>query len=298
MHLIKATVIKAILAGTAATATVSTGVVLTAAAVEFSTGNHAEAAKEIETEEEDSTFSVETSAPSMIVSQESNDDADGYLIDTTDSNYEIEDTGVVHNNMTVVSNTGISSPAKTADSNKTADSSPAGVTGNTGNDSALAGNTVNTAVNTNNSAVDDTVNTAANTDNGSVSAAADTGNDSVKTAASVNNSAPTTADTGNSAVSTAANTDNGNNAASSGTTSAPDYHHFTSIYGDNGELLRVEYYVEDQNLPAEYSDVTDYDKDTNSYTETVYRYDEENEVEVVVRTDTYVGGELVSSEVP
>ena len=72
----------------------------------------------------------------------------------------------------------------------------------------------------------------------------------------------------------------------------------TSIYGDDGTLLRVEYYVEDQNLPAEYSDVANYDEDTNSYTETVYRYDKENEVEVVVRTDTYINGELVSSETP
>ena len=72
----------------------------------------------------------------------------------------------------------------------------------------------------------------------------------------------------------------------------------TSIYGDDGVLLRVEYYVEDQNLPTEYSDVTNFDGDTNFYTETVYRYDDENEVEVVVRTDTYVNGELVSSETP
>lgn len=82
-------------------------------------------------------------------------------------------------------------------------------------------------------------------------------------------------------------TDNGSN-----------YHHTTSIYtNDESTLLRVEYY-DDNNTLFEYSSVSDYDKDTNSYTETVYQYDEENQVSVVTRTDTYVNGELVSSETP
>ncbi|MDE6749933.1 MAG: hypothetical protein K2K21_12865 [Lachnospiraceae bacterium] len=77
----------------------------------------------------------------------------------------------------------------------------------------------------------------------------------------------------------------------------PSYNHTTSIYGDNEHktLLRVEYY-DDNNKLYEYSDVVYSDKDTNSYTETVYRYDEESKEEIVTRTDTYVNGELVSSE--
>lgn len=312
MHLIKATMLKAILAGAAATATVSTGVVLTVAVVEFSTGNYADASKEIEIEGEDQTFNAETYVSPIIVSQENNDDTDSYFIDTTDSNHEIDDIGAVHDNITAVANISIGNSVKTADTSMTADSSLASVTGNTGNGSALAGNTVNASVNIDNvpgSTVDNTVNTAvdtsnssvnsaADTDNGSVSTAAYNGNGSVNTAVNVDNNALSAVDVGNSPVYTAVNSDNGNDTASSSATSLPDYHHSTSIYDDDGALLRVEYYVEDQNLPAEYSDVTDYDKDTNSYTETVYRYDEENEVEVVVRTDTYVGGELVSSEVP
>lgn len=84
---------------------------------------------------------------------------------------------------------------------------------------------------------------------------------------------------------------------SSVTNNAPSYNHTTSIYEDNAytTLLRVEYY-DDNNKLVEYSDITYNDKDTNSYTETVYRYDEENQREVVTRTNTYENGVLVSSE--
>lgn len=86
-----------------------------------------------------------------------------------------------------------------------------------------------------------------------------------------------------------------NNVASPAVTT-PSYHHTTSIYtNDMSTLLRVEYYDENNKL-FEYSSVTYDDKDTNSYTENVYRYDEENNVQVPTRTDTYVNGELVSSE--
>lgn len=72
-----------------------------------------------------------------------------------------------------------------------------------------------------------------------------------------------------------------------------NYHHTTSIYtNDESTLLRVEYY-DDNNKLFEYSQVTNYDKDTNSYTENVYQHDN---VETPIRTDTYVNGELVSSE--
>lgn len=88
-----------------------------------------------------------------------------------------------------------------------------------------------------------------------------------------------------------------NSTPSAASNNTPGYNHTTSIYEDNEHktLLRVEYY-DDNNKLYEYSDVVYDDKDTNSYTETVYRYDEENNVEVVTRTDTYVNGELVSSE--
>lgn len=87
-----------------------------------------------------------------------------------------------------------------------------------------------------------------------------------------------------------------NEGAASDSTGGGNYGHTTSIYtNDESTLLRVEYYDENNKL-VEYSSVTDYDTDTKSYTETVYRYDDENQVQVVVRTDTYVNGELVSSE--
>lgn len=78
----------------------------------------------------------------------------------------------------------------------------------------------------------------------------------------------------------------------------PKYDHTTSIYtNDESTLLRVEYYDENNKL-FEYSSVDNYDKDTNSYTETVYKWDNENDTQVTVRTDTYVNGELVSSDKP
>lgn len=75
------------------------------------------------------------------------------------------------------------------------------------------------------------------------------------------------------------------------------YDHTTSIYTDDrSTLVRVEYYDENNNL-IKYSDVTDYDSSTNSYTENIYSYDEEKG-EVHERTDTYVNGSLSSSEEP
>lgn len=77
---------------------------------------------------------------------------------------------------------------------------------------------------------------------------------------------------------------------------AQNYHHTTSIYAnDDSTLLRVEYY-DDNNKLFEYSSVTNFDKTTNSYTETVYRYDDEKQEQVATRTDTYVNGQLASSQ--
>lgn len=76
-----------------------------------------------------------------------------------------------------------------------------------------------------------------------------------------------------------------------------DYNRTTSIYGgeDGKTLIRVEYYDENNKL-SHYSDVTNYDPETKSYTEEIYHYDEEKNEEVLDRTNTYVDGNLSSSE--
>lgn len=122
---------------------------------------------------------------------------------------------------------------------------------------------------------------------------------SYNTNAAVTNFEAGTVATGNVGVNPAvnANINSTPSVASGNINNTPSYNHTTSIYEDNEHktLLRVEYY-DDNNKLYEYSDVVYSDKDTNSYTETVYRYDEENNEEIVTRTDTYVNGELVSSE--
>ena len=76
-----------------------------------------------------------------------------------------------------------------------------------------------------------------------------------------------------------------------------NYDRTTSIYGgeDGKTLIRIEYYDENNKL-SHYSDVTNYDPDTKSYTEEIYHYDEEKNEEVLDRTNTYVDGNLSSSE--
>lgn len=75
-----------------------------------------------------------------------------------------------------------------------------------------------------------------------------------------------------------------------------NYDRTTSIYDDDGKtLIRIEYYDENNKL-SHYSDVTNYDPDTKSYTEEIYHYDEEKNEEVLDRTNTYVDGNLSSSE--
>ena len=140
-----------------------------------------------------------------------------------------------------------------------------------------------------------TYNTTAATGNGNIAAGGNnwgaspavTGNSYI--AAGGNNLG--TGTSGNANINSAPST------ASGSINNTPSYNHTTSIYEDNEHktLLRVEYY-DDNNKLYEYSEVVYNDKDTNSYTETVYRYDEDNNEEVVTRTDTYVNGELVSSE--
>lgn len=72
--------------------------------------------------------------------------------------------------------------------------------------------------------------------------------------------------------------------------------HITSIRGED-QVIRREYYDESDQL-FEYSDVLNYDPETNSYTENVYRYDEETGREILVRTETYQNGQLVTSGTP
>ena len=75
-----------------------------------------------------------------------------------------------------------------------------------------------------------------------------------------------------------------------------NYHHTTSIYdNDESTLIRVEYYDENNKL-FEFSQVTDHDSDSNSYTEDVYYTDQETGEIVHDRTDIYVNGALSSSE--
>lgn len=92
-------------------------------------------------------------------------------------------------------------------------------------------------------------------------------------------------------------TGSGSNAVSTATGNTQNYHHTTSIYeNDEKTLIRVEYYDENNHL-SHYSSVTNFDSETNSYTEEIYHYDEESKTSVLDRTDTYVNGELSSSEI-
>ncbi len=119
-------------------------------------------------------------------------------------------------------------------------------------------------------------------------------NSSASGDSSVNSNADSSA--ANTSVNTASTTANNSAAANINTSSEKNYHHTTSIYHDDGDTLwRVEYYDENNKL-SEYSSVTDVDNSTNSYTENVYKWDEEKNESVLQRTDTYVNGELVSSE--
>lgn len=87
------------------------------------------------------------------------------------------------------------------------------------------------------------------------------------------------------------------NAAAAAIGSAADRwqaHRTTTILHNDGSLWRVEYYDENDKL-KQYSSITYTDTSTNSYTENVYSYDEENKQEILERTDTYVNGVLESS---
>lgn len=116
-----------------------------------------------------------------------------------------------------------------------------------------------------------------------------------------NGSSPAASYAGGPAASYAGSPAASNGSSATGSSSAAgssqSYHHTTSIYEDNEKntLLRVEYYDENNNL-THYSDVEYTDKDTNSYKENIYHWDEEKGEEVLDRTNTYVNGTLSSSE--
>lgn len=73
-----------------------------------------------------------------------------------------------------------------------------------------------------------------------------------------------------------------------------DYDRTTTIYKNDGTLWRVEYYDENNKL-THYSDITNYDGSTNSYTENIYHYDNETNTQILDRTDIYENGSLTSS---
>lgn len=188
----------------------------------------------------------------------------------------------------------------------------------------VAANAVNAAGDNNNAAVDNTVSTGNSIGNAISSNKANAStNTSAGTAANTtNNTVPNTVPANNNTISNntaTAPTAPGN--AASGTASdnytAPpadtstasneiigyvppqnnnNYHHTTSIYdNDESTLIRVEYYDENNKL-FEFSQVTNHDSSSNSYTEDVYYTDQDSGEIVHDRTDTYVNGELTSSE--
>lgn len=190
------------------------------------------------------------------------------------------------------------------DSNATGSSYGNSVVGNNNNAAAgigsnalINGNNVvvngNNIVNATNGAAAGIDNTALNNGNNTAAGNSSTPvNSNAATGSNSANSSNATANSGNNTTAdNSATASNSNNVSSN-----KNYHHTTSIYNDDkSALIRVEYY-DDQNKLIQYSDVTNYDSSTNSYTEEIYHYDEENQTEVLDRTDTYVNGALSSSE--
>lgn len=151
-------------------------------------------------------------------------------------------------------------------------------------------NTVPANNNTGNTASSNTGNTTSNNINNTISnntAAAPTapGNAASGTASDNYTAPPADTSTASNEISGYVPPQNNNN-----------YHHTTSIYdNDESTLIRVEYYDENNKL-FEFSQVTNHDSSSNSYTEDVYYTDQDSGEIVHDRTDTYVNGELTSSE--
>ena len=174
------------------------------------------------------------------------------------------------------------------DNNNASTNTSAGTAANTTNNTVP--NTVPANNNTGNTASSNTGNTTSNNINNTISnntAAAPTapGNVASGTASDNYTAPPADTSTASNEISGYVPPQNNNN-----------YHHTTSIYdNDESTLIRVEYYDENNKL-FEFSQVTNHDSSSNSYTEDVYYTDQDSGEIVHDRTDTYVNGELTSSE--
>lgn len=72
------------------------------------------------------------------------------------------------------------------------------------------------------------------------------------------------------------------------------YDRTTSIYDDDAiTLLRIEYYKNNKLLY--YSTIEHFDAETHSYTEKIYHYDFDTDIEYLIRTDCYKNGQLTNS---
>lgn len=72
------------------------------------------------------------------------------------------------------------------------------------------------------------------------------------------------------------------------------YDRTTSIYdNDNITLLRIEYYK--NNKLMYYSAIENFNAETKSYIEKIYHYDWDTNIQYLIRTDSYVNGQLVNS---
>lgn len=72
------------------------------------------------------------------------------------------------------------------------------------------------------------------------------------------------------------------------------YDRTTSIYdNDNITLLRIEYYKNSKLMY--YSAIENFNAETNTYIEKIYHYDWDTNIEYLIRTDSYVNGQLIHS---
>lgn len=98
--------------------------------------------------------------------------------------------------------------------------------------------------------------------------------------------------TTDSGTSTGSGTTTGGNTTTSGSTTTgnssttPSAGHITEIKGDDGTVIRREFYDANDRL-FQYSEITDRDSAANSYTESIYSIDN-----VLIRVDRYVNGVL------
>ena len=87
-----------------------------------------------------------------------------------------------------------------------------------------------------------------------------------------------------SGTTTGGSTTTGGNTTTGNSSTTPSTGHITEIKGDDGTVIRREFYDANDRL-FQYSEITDRDSATNSYTETIYSSDD-----VLIRVDRYVNG--------